>query len=122
MVPELGGRPVRSVILTTWRSGSTFLGDVLNSHPANFYHYEPLLDHEIVQIRSGPLATAAQQRLENLLRCNYSSLGILFFCNYFHYVCVLNGVRKIKMCSVSFSFVVRNFKKDVDDLKEMAPP
>lgn len=75
LVPELGGRPVRSVILTTWRSGSTFLGDVLNSHPANFYHYEPLLDYDIVQVRGPPLADAAIDRLKSLLHCNYSNLG-----------------------------------------------
>ncbi|XP_046670248.1 carbohydrate sulfotransferase 5-like [Homalodisca vitripennis] len=74
LVPELGGRPVRSLVLTTWRSGSTFLGEVLNSHPGTFYHYEPLLDYDIVQIRGPPLAVGAIQRLENLLRCNYSNL------------------------------------------------
>jgi len=74
LVPELGGRPLRSLVLTTWRSGSTFLGDVLNSHPANFYHYEPLLDYEIVQIRGPPTAPPAMARLDNLLRCNYSNL------------------------------------------------
>lgn len=74
LVPELGGQPVRSIIITTWRSGSTFLGDVLNSHPGNFYHYEPLLDYDIIQIRGAPLASAALQTLRDLLHCNYSSL------------------------------------------------
>uniref|UniRef100_A0A1B6L2T0 Uncharacterized protein n=1 Tax=Graphocephala atropunctata TaxID=36148 RepID=A0A1B6L2T0_9HEMI len=74
LVPESGGVPVRSLVLTTWRSGSTFLGEVLNSHPSTFYHYEPLLDYDIVQIRGPPLAVGAIQRLENLLRCNYSNL------------------------------------------------
>lgn len=78
-MPELGGQPVRSVIITTWRSGSTFLGDVLNSHPGNYYHYEPLLDYDIIQIRGAPVASAAVQTLRDLLHCNYSSLGKLFF-------------------------------------------
>ena len=27
---------------TTWRSGSTFLGDLLNHYPGTFYYFEPL--------------------------------------------------------------------------------
>ncbi|XP_066584005.1 carbohydrate sulfotransferase 4-like isoform X2 [Prorops nasuta] len=74
LVMEKGGRPVRSVILTSWRSGSTFFGDVLNAHPANFYHYEPLLDFGIVQIRGPPLAEEALKNIEALLNCDYSNL------------------------------------------------
>lgn len=74
LVPELGGTPLRSIIITTWRSGSTFLGDVLNAHPANFYHYEPLLDYDIIQIRGPPLAEKALQALRDLLKCTYSNL------------------------------------------------
>ncbi|KAK9710259.1 Sulfotransferase domain [Popillia japonica] len=66
-----GGQPVRSVVITTWRSGSTFLGDVLNAVPGNFYHYEPLLNFGIVQIRGPPLAQLAINNLKNLLKCNY---------------------------------------------------
>ncbi|XP_076481813.1 carbohydrate sulfotransferase 4 isoform X1 [Bombus vancouverensis nearcticus] len=74
LVLEKGGRPMRSVILTSWRSGSTFFGDVINAHPANFYHYEPLLDFGIVQIRGPPLADEALSNLEALLRCDFSNL------------------------------------------------
>lgn len=63
--------------MTSWRSGSTFLGDVLNSIPANFYHYEPLLDYDIIQIRGPPLAEEALKRLKDLLTCNYAPLGML---------------------------------------------
>lgn len=69
---------MRSVILTSWRSGSTFFGDVINAHPANFYHYEPLLDFGIVQIRGPPLADEALRNLEALLKCDFSNLGRLF--------------------------------------------
>ncbi|XP_022192766.2 carbohydrate sulfotransferase 5 isoform X2 [Nilaparvata lugens] len=74
LVPELGGTPLRSIIITTWRSGSTFLGDVLNAHPANFYHYEPLLDYDIVQVRGAPLAKQALHTLRQLLNCTYADL------------------------------------------------
>ncbi|KAK9511459.1 hypothetical protein O3M35_000111 [Rhynocoris fuscipes] len=72
--PENNGTPIRSVIVATWRSGSTFLGDVLNSVPGNFYHYEPLLDHGIVQVRGPPLANNALNYISNLLNCNYTDM------------------------------------------------
>ncbi|XP_012537540.1 carbohydrate sulfotransferase 5 isoform X1 [Monomorium pharaonis] len=74
LVMEKGGRPMRSIILTSWRSGSTFLGDVVNAHPANFYHYEPLLDYGIVQIRDPPLADESLTRIISLLNCEYKEL------------------------------------------------
>ncbi|XP_011685124.1 PREDICTED: carbohydrate sulfotransferase 4-like isoform X1 [Wasmannia auropunctata] len=74
LVMEKGGKPMRSIILTSWRSGSTFLGDVMNAHPANFYHYEPLLDYGIVQIRGSPLAEESLTRLTSLLNCEYKEL------------------------------------------------
>ncbi|XP_065169716.1 carbohydrate sulfotransferase 5-like [Atheta coriaria] len=69
-----GGKPLRSIILTTWRSGSTFLGDILNAVPATYYHYEPLLDYGIVQIRGAPLAETALTALKNLLNCDYDEM------------------------------------------------
>lgn len=72
--PVTGGNPIRSIIVTTWRSGSTFLGDVLNSVPGNYYHYEPLLDYGIVQIRGPPYTESAISNLKNLLNCDYSNM------------------------------------------------
>ncbi|XP_060524000.1 carbohydrate sulfotransferase 5-like [Cylas formicarius] len=69
-----GGQPLRTIIVTTWRSGSTFLGDVLNSLPGNYYHYEPLLHYGIMQIRGPPHADTAIKTLKNLLNCDYTDL------------------------------------------------
>ena len=30
------------LVITSWRSGSTFLGDILNHYPGTFYSFEPL--------------------------------------------------------------------------------
>ncbi|XP_051161919.1 carbohydrate sulfotransferase 4-like isoform X4 [Leptopilina boulardi] len=73
-VMERGGKPLRSIILTSWRSGSTFLGEVINAHPATYYHYEPLLDFGIIQIREEPFADMALKNIESLLKCNYSNM------------------------------------------------
>ena len=61
--------------MTSWRSGSTFLGDILTSHPATFYHYEPLIHHGIKQVRSGKLAEDAVNALKSQLNCSYDGLG-----------------------------------------------
>jgi len=71
---EKGGNPVRAMVATTWRSGSTFLGDIMTAHPATFYHYEPLLHYDIVQARTGARAEDAVRTLKDLMHCNYTSL------------------------------------------------
>ncbi|XP_064098541.1 carbohydrate sulfotransferase 3-like isoform X1 [Macrobrachium nipponense] len=69
-----GDIPLRVLLVTTWRSGSTFLGQVLANHPAVYHHYEPLSPKGIRQIRSGRDAVQAQQLLHRLLDCRYSGL------------------------------------------------
>lgn len=76
---ETGGNPMRSVIVSTWRSGSTFLGDVLNSLPGNYYHYEPLLTYDIMQIRGPPYDKPAIKTLKKLLSCNYRLMKFIIF-------------------------------------------
>lgn len=75
MTPETGGIPVRSIVVTSWRSGSTFLGDILNAIPGNYYHYEPLLDFGIKQIREPEDQKLAVQNLKNLLNCDYGDMS-----------------------------------------------
>lgn len=74
LTPESGGTPYQSVIITTWRSGSTFLGDILNAMPGNYYHYEPLLNFDIIQIRGPPHDKRAVHNLKQLLSCNYTAM------------------------------------------------
>jgi len=71
---ENGGHPVRAMVATTWRSGSTFLGDIMTAHPATYYHYEPLLHYDITQARYGARGDDAVRTLKDLMHCNYTSL------------------------------------------------
>ncbi|XP_030561816.1 carbohydrate sulfotransferase 4 isoform X1 [Drosophila novamexicana] len=75
MTPETQGTPVRSIVVTSWRSGSTFLGDILNAMPGNYYHYEPLLDFGIKQVRDPEDQQLAVQNLKNLLNCDYGDMS-----------------------------------------------
>ncbi|KAL7729909.1 hypothetical protein ACLKA6_014757 [Drosophila palustris] len=74
MTLETSGTPVRSIVVTSWRSGSTFLGDILNAMPGNYYHYEPLLDFGIKQVRDPEDQQLAVQNLKNLLNCDYGDM------------------------------------------------
>ncbi|XP_061714519.1 carbohydrate sulfotransferase 4-like [Cydia pomonella] len=75
---ESGGKPLRSLIISTWRSGTTFLGDILNAVPGNFYHYEPLLSYEIIQIRGPPQADKALSTIKGMLNCDFKNMEDYF--------------------------------------------
>lgn len=78
LVMELGGKPMRSIIVSTWRSGTTFLGEVLNTIPGTFYHYEPLLNYGIVQIRGPPESKNALSTIKNMLKCDFYGMDTYF--------------------------------------------
>ncbi|KAK7074722.1 Sulfotransferase [Halocaridina rubra] len=59
------------IISTTWRSGSTFLEELLASHPAVYNHYEPLMQFGLKQIRDGADSVHAQKLIHDLLSCKY---------------------------------------------------
>lgn len=65
---------ITSVIVSTWRSGSTFLGDILNAVPGNFYHYEPLSHFGVRQIRDSSEAASAVETIRKLLNCDYENM------------------------------------------------
>ena len=64
------------MIVTTWRSGSTFLSELLHSVPGTYNHYEPLLQFEQQDLRqpSTESANTSTEMVDALLRCEYSEL------------------------------------------------
>ncbi|XP_068214375.1 uncharacterized protein [Palaemon carinicauda] len=63
----------RVIILSTWRSGSTFLGDLLRSYPGAFFSFEPL--HHLLKnlhLQEGPLVEVVTNLIRSILTCNYS--------------------------------------------------
>lgn len=62
--------PKRLLIVTTWRSGSTFLGQILSEHPGVYNHYEPLMHVGVEQIRpDDPRVDSVVLHLQDLLQC-----------------------------------------------------
>ena len=66
--------------MTSWRSGSTLMGELLNSIPDSFYSYEPLLLFGINRIyNDSNLVSTAVNVIKNILNCNYSMVN--YECN-----------------------------------------
>ncbi|XP_076042632.1 carbohydrate sulfotransferase 5-like isoform X2 [Oratosquilla oratoria] len=71
------GKPVppksarRVLLLSTWRSGSTFLGDLVKSYPGTFYSFEPL--HHLLKnlhLQEGPLVENVTSLIRDISTCN----------------------------------------------------
>ena len=69
--------PVRVLVSSTWRSGSTLLGEVLAAHPGAYYHYEPLMPYGLQQL--GPTQSNQVPRslyIMKIMTCNMFLLYI----------------------------------------------
>ena len=75
-VPVSSARHI--MIVTTWRSGSTFLGDLLNHYKGVFYYFEPL--HYFAKVKKTPQSEI--EFLESLLKCRYDQDNI----GYLHHI------------------------------------
>eukprot|EP00092_Neocalanus_flemingeri_P025067 GFUD01027183.1.p1 GENE.GFUD01027183.1~~GFUD01027183.1.p1 ORF type:complete len:525 (+),score=91.97 GFUD01027183.1:151-1725(+) len=73
-VPVESARQI--LIATTWRSGSTFLGDLLNHYKGSFYYFEPL--HYYSNIRDLSKVQNETSFLKSLLTCKFTSENIGF--------------------------------------------
>jgi len=74
-VPVESARQI--LIATTWRSGSTFLGDLLNHYKGTFYYFEPL--HYYSKIKDLSKVQNETSFLKSLYTCKFNSdnLGFL---------------------------------------------
>ena len=78
------------LIATSWRSGSTFLGDLLNHYPGTFYSFEPV--HYINRGEGENwLAKDGIQLIRDLYHCNFTTnftIGKISFV--FHFQSILS--------------------------------
>jgi len=68
-VPVESARQI--LIATTWRSGSTFLGDLLNHYKGTFYYFEPL--HYYSSLKDLKSVQSEPDFLKSLYTCNFNS-------------------------------------------------
>ena len=63
---------------TTWRSGSTFLGDLLNHYPGVFYYFEPLHYYAHMSEIEREKAEEPIEFLRSLYSCSFTESNIGF--------------------------------------------
>ena len=64
---------VRAMVVTSWRSGSTLTGELLNSLPGSFYSYEPLSLFGIDRIYNGSKhVQSAINVIKGIFECDYT--------------------------------------------------
>lgn len=75
-VPVESARQI--LVATTWRSGSTFLGDLLNHYPGTFYFFEPLHYYSHVDKAHREQVVEQADFLSSLYHCNFNdNIGFL---------------------------------------------
>ena len=63
------------LLMSSWKSGSDLVGDILSHHPKSFYHYEPLSWHGTKRFVTDDNDEAGVV-VKSLLNCQYGpSLG-----------------------------------------------
>ena len=60
------------LVVTTWRSGSTFFGELLSSLPASFYYFEPLMMYGQTDLTRPDLQARTVHIAHDLLKCHIS--------------------------------------------------
>ena len=76
-IPALGGNPQRTLIVAAWRTGSTFLSQLLASNlkDMRYFVYEPLMAQFRVHVIKDPLQQAqALQLLQKIFNCEYDQI------------------------------------------------
>ncbi|XP_066971281.1 carbohydrate sulfotransferase 1-like [Macrobrachium rosenbergii] len=94
-----GTAPVQVIVSSTWRSGSTLLGEILGAHPGAFYHYEPLMPYGLQQIAPGPLQDEVQDLLSGILHCDYHNLEEYLKFAFVNHDMFTRNTRLWSMCS-----------------------
>lgn len=85
---------IRILIVSTWRTGSSFLSEIIESSPGVFYSYEPLHSiDEHSRMYSAESQTESVKLIENIFQCRLPA----------HYLAHINGLGETK-----YKFITRN--------------
>jgi carbohydrate 6-sulfotransferase 6 len=71
---QLEGDINQVLLVTSWRSGSTFLGEVLSATPGAFYTYEPLVYYDKVPAERGEAFYPRSYMVADLLGCEFKQI------------------------------------------------
>lgn len=65
-----GGKPLRNVIIASWRTGSTFLGEIVASVPGDFHYFEPLMQYGQYEVGKPTV-----KQVKKMLHCDYTEMN-----------------------------------------------
>uniref|UniRef100_T1J639 Sulfotransferase domain-containing protein n=1 Tax=Strigamia maritima TaxID=126957 RepID=T1J639_STRMM len=71
-LPPLNKKKKQIMILAYWRSGSTFVSEIINHYPGTFYHYEPLQPVVGPTLVNKTMEHIAVKLLSDLFNCSYT--------------------------------------------------
>ncbi|XP_021949996.2 carbohydrate sulfotransferase 6-like [Folsomia candida] len=71
-IPEFGGKPIRNIIISTWRSGSTFFAELVSSHPGTLLIFEPFMHLESERIRTRGEIPNAIKMSKSIFDCQFN--------------------------------------------------
>ena len=66
-------------IISSWRSGSTFLASLIENLPGVFYNYEPLYFLGVNNVVKGRYFSLAKRVIDNIMNCRYGNKAIQYF-------------------------------------------
>ena len=107
----------RIMIVTTWRSGSTFLSELIHSLPGTYNHYEPLLQFQQRDLRrqSTEWGNTSTEMVDALLRCDYGNLdAFMAFARREKQEIITRNIHLYNMCKM----ISRTLCFDADYLQE----
>ena len=79
LVLESGGQPLRTLVVSTWRSGSNFLGDlVAKIFPSSYSMFEPFLVYRIKMFKTPKEVNKALGVLKRILDCKFEGFDDYF--------------------------------------------
>lgn len=103
-----GGQPKRNIIIASWRTGSTFLGQLVSSVPGSFYFYEPLIHYGPYEVVEPPQTNASLEMVKKLINCNYSGLHEYIENSKLHQIKFSHNTRLWKQCQLYPNYCFRH--------------
>lgn len=76
LIPKTGGNPVINVIISTFRSGSTFMEEIFRSFPGTFLHHEVLMHYGSIRITNETQSVQGAADVHQMFHCNYEGLDL----------------------------------------------
>lgn len=104
LTPQTGGRPIINLIVTSFRSGSHFMEEFLNTIPGTFVHHETLFYYSGIRLTNSELSKKAALDIQEILHCDYSKKHWYLWKAFIKSTTLSNNIRVWKHLSSPFQY------------------